>query len=42
MAIRVIIKIGGSLSQYPELPDLCASLQAYVHRHRLLVMPGGG
>jgi hypothetical protein len=39
----VIVKVGGSLALQPEkLRILCAKLTEISHRHRLVVLPGGG
>lgn len=38
-----VVKIGGSLALYPErLRALCAKLVEVSHKHKLLVLPGGG
>ena len=38
-----MVKVGGSLALQPEkLRSLCAKLSDLSHRHRLIVVPGGG
>ncbi len=38
-----VVKIGGSLSSYPEkLRDLCIKLSEISKKHKLIVVPGGG
>jgi 5-(aminomethyl)-3-furanmethanol phosphate kinase len=39
----VVIKVGGSLSQYPQkLKALCCKLSDISQKHRLIIVPGGG
>ena len=39
----VVVKVGGSLSSYPEkLRILCAKLTELSREHKLIVVPGGG
>jgi len=40
--IEAVIKVGGSLGQSPELPDLMRGLAEIGHKHKILVVPGGG
>jgi len=41
--MEAVIKVGGSLSEYPEcLRRLCRSLSGLVRVHPFLVLPGGG
>jgi 5-(aminomethyl)-3-furanmethanol phosphate kinase len=37
-----VLKIGGSLSRSPALPDLCREISRLGSTYRLLVVPGGG
>jgi len=38
-----VVKIGGSLALYPErLRALCVKLVEVSHKHKLLILPGGG
>ena len=38
-----VIKVGGSLSQYPQkLKALCCTLSDISKKHRLIIVPGGG
>ena len=37
-----VLKIGGSLSRSPALPDLCQEISRLGAHHHLLVVPGGG
>lgn len=39
---NAVLKIGGSLSQGPDLAALCRKIGPLGARHRLLVVPGGG
>ena len=40
--IESVIKIGGSLGRGKELKSLCCRLAELGHRHRMLIVPGGG
>jgi 5-(aminomethyl)-3-furanmethanol phosphate kinase len=40
--LAAILKVGGSLSRSPALPDLCREISRLGAKHRLLVVPGGG
>lgn len=40
--IKTVIKIGGSLGQNPELPELMEMVSSLAREHEVLVIPGGG
>ena len=40
--METVIKVGGSLSQSRKLADLMARFSELGHRHRILIVPGGG
>ncbi|WP_309492560.1 hypothetical protein [Candidatus Hecatella orcuttiae] len=41
--VEAVVKVGGSLTEYPQaLKKLCKTLSRLSHRHRLLIVPGGG
>jgi aspartokinase-like uncharacterized kinase len=40
--LAAVLKVGGSLSRSPALPDLCREISRLGGVHRLLVIPGGG
>jgi aspartokinase-like uncharacterized kinase len=40
--LAAVLKVGGSLSRSPALPDLCQEISRLGSHHRLLVIPGGG
>jgi aspartokinase-like uncharacterized kinase len=40
--MMAILKVGGSLSHSPALPDLCREISRLGTYHRLLIVPGGG
>ena len=40
--MMAVLKIGGSLSRSPALPDLCQEISRLGAHHHLLVVPGGG
>jgi 5-(aminomethyl)-3-furanmethanol phosphate kinase len=42
MSLDAVLKIGGSLSRGPALPDLCREISRLGKRHSLLIVPGGG
>jgi aspartokinase-like uncharacterized kinase len=42
MSLDAVLKIGGSLSRCPELPDLCKAIETLSQDHGLLIVPGGG
>lgn len=41
--VEAVVKVGGSLAEYPQaLKKLCRTLSRLSRRHRLLIVPGGG
>jgi aspartokinase-like uncharacterized kinase len=40
--MMAVLKVGGSLSHSPALPDLCREISRLGAYHRLLIVPGGG
>jgi 5-(aminomethyl)-3-furanmethanol phosphate kinase len=40
--MMAVLKVGGSLSHSPALPDLCREISHLGDHHRLLIVPGGG
>lgn len=40
--METVIKVGGSLGQNRNLPDLMARLSELGRRHKILIVPGGG
>ena len=40
--INTVIKIGGSLGQSPELPELMCRISELGVKHQILIIPGGG
>jgi 5-(aminomethyl)-3-furanmethanol phosphate kinase len=40
--IETVIKVGGSLGQSHQLPELLRKISELSHRHKTLIIPGGG